>query len=360
MHAAAPATVASSDLTMKPERLYALDLLRFIAAMAVVAVHWCFVDTHMQPFMKIEAAKYGLFGVHLFFMISGFVILMSAQGQDVRSFIVARIIRLYPAFWICCTISALFVLITGDPLLGWAEYLGNMMMFADPRAAPYINDAYWSLVVEAKFYLLITVLLLFGALHRIELVMWGWLMIAAVPSSVLMRDLLVAHYAPYFAAGCACYLVGQHATWARWALLLAAWIVAMKETAREVLQQQHVADTFTSCLLVTVFFMILLAVSKRWLVLPAWRGIATLGAISYPIYLLHQRIAIEMGWTTDNAALLLVAFAWIIVLSWVVHVWGEIPLQRWLKGKFKQGQGLDSTQMVAPAPQPTAPSSSSP
>lgn len=346
---------------MKTERLYALDLLRFIAAMAVVAVHWCFVQGDMQPIMKIDAAKYGLFGVHLFFMISGFVILMSAQGQDVRSFIVARIIRLYPAFWICCTISALFVLITGDPLLGWAEYLGNMMMFADPRAAPYINDAYWSLVVEAKFYLLITVLLLFGAVHRIELVMWGWLVIAAVPSSVLMRDLLVAHYAPYFAAGCACYLVGQHATWARWALLLAAWIVAMKETAREVLEQQHVADTFTSCLLVTVFFMILLAVSKRWLILPAWRGIATLGAISYPIYLLHQRIAIEMGWTTDNPALLLAAFAWIIVLSWVVHVWGEIPLQRWLQGKFKHGIGPNSAQLAAPVPpQIMAPSSSSP
>ncbi len=79
----------------------------------------------MAPTFKIEASKYGLFGLHVFFMLSGFVILLSAQGQDFRGFVVAGIVRLYPAFWICCTISALFVLPTGDPLLGWAEYLGN-------------------------------------------------------------------------------------------------------------------------------------------------------------------------------------------------------------------------------------------
>lgn len=44
-------------------------------------------------------------------------------------------------------------------------------MFVNPQAAPYINDAYWSLVVEAQFYLLIAILILCGALHRVEHVM---------------------------------------------------------------------------------------------------------------------------------------------------------------------------------------------
>jgi peptidoglycan/LPS O-acetylase OafA/YrhL len=324
------------------EHLYAIDLLRFLAAMAVVGCHWCFSPDQMQPIMKIDIAKYGLFGVHLFFMISGLVILISAQGQDFRGFVVARIVRLYPAFWICCTISALVAFI--DPTLGWAEYLYNMTMFPDPHYVQLINQAYWSLVVEAEFYLLIAVLLLCGWLHRIELVMWVWIVATAVASSISLRHLLMAPYACFFVGGCACFLLRKHPTWDRWALLFAAWVAAMNETVREVVRQANVADAFTSCTLVSSFFVVILAVSRNWLVLPAWRGFATLGAISYPIYLLHQRIAIEMGWTTDSPGLLLLAFGWIIVLSWVVHRWGEVPLQRWMKARFNSAKNLKQQQ----------------
>jgi peptidoglycan/LPS O-acetylase OafA/YrhL len=321
------------------EHLYAIDLLRFFAAMAVVSCHWCFSPDQMQPIMKISVAKYGLFGVQLFFLISGLVILTSAQGQDFRGFLVARIVRLYPAFWICCTISASAAFI--DPLLGWPEYLYNMTMFPDPHYVPLINQAYWSLVVEAKFYLLISVLLLFGWLHRIELVMWIWIVATAFSSSIPMRQLLIAHYACFFVGGCACFLLRKHPTWDRWALLFVAWVVAVNETVRECVEQHNVADAFTSCMLVSSFFAGILAISKNWLVIPAWKGVATLGAISYPIYLLHQRIAVEMGWTTNSPGLLLLAFAWIIVLSWAVHRWGELPLRRWMKAKFDNARKLN-------------------
>jgi len=323
----------------RAEHLYAIDLLRFFAAMAVVCCHWCFSPDQMQPIMKISIAKYGLFGVQLFFLISGLVILISAQGQDFRGFVGARIVRLYPAFWICCTISALFAF--SDPLLGWPQYIYNMTMFPDPNYVPLINQAYWSLVVEAKFYLLISVLLLCGWLHRIELVMWVWLVAAAWASSHLMSQLLMAHYACFFVGGCACFLLRRHPTWDRWALLFVAWVVAMNETVREVVKQNYVLDEFTSCMLVSSFFAVILAVSRNWLVVPQWKGLPTLGAISYPIYLLHQRIAIEMGWTTDSPGLLLLAFAWIIVLSWVVHRWGELPLQRWMKARFNAARNLN-------------------
>jgi peptidoglycan/LPS O-acetylase OafA/YrhL len=120
--------------SIRAEHLYAIDLLRFFAAMAVVCCHWCFSPDQMQPIMQISIAKYGLFGVQLFFLISGLVILISAQGQDFRGFVAARIVRLYPAFWICCTISALFAF--SDPLLGWQQYIYNMTMFPDPNYVP--------------------------------------------------------------------------------------------------------------------------------------------------------------------------------------------------------------------------------
>ena len=46
-----------------------------------------------------DAARYGFFGVELFFLISGFVIGMSGMGRSLGEFFVARVVRLYPAYW---------------------------------------------------------------------------------------------------------------------------------------------------------------------------------------------------------------------------------------------------------------------
>jgi hypothetical protein len=54
----------------RADHLYSLDLLRFLAAPGVVLVHWCCSPVH--EIMHLDAACYGDFGVHFFFMISGF------------------------------------------------------------------------------------------------------------------------------------------------------------------------------------------------------------------------------------------------------------------------------------------------
>jgi len=314
----------------KPAHLYAIDLLRFLAAMGVVLCHWCFAPPH--TIMQVSGAKYGIFGVQMFFLISGFVILLSAQGQDLRSFVVARATRLYPAFWICCTISALVAFT--DPLLGWPEYFYNMTMLPDQAYVKLINQAYWTLFIEAKFYLLIALLILCGRLHRIEGVAWAWLAACAVSTSFLANHLLMGRYAPFFVAGCTCFLLRQRSSWTRWALLLFSWALGMKATVFEVSTNGGGLDPLTSCLLVTSFFIAMLAIALDWLVVPPMKAVATLGAISYPIYLLHQRIEIEFGWTTDSPILLLAAFVWIIVLSYAVHRWAERPFQRWMRAFF--------------------------
>ncbi|WP_089013685.1 hypothetical protein [Micromonospora inositola] len=40
----------------------------------------------------------------LFIVISGFVVLLSAWDRRPRAFVVSRIVRLYPAFWIAVTV----------------------------------------------------------------------------------------------------------------------------------------------------------------------------------------------------------------------------------------------------------------
>ena len=65
------------------QRVNEIDLLRFIAALAVVFFHYAFRgyaadDLSILPYpLLAPLAKYGYLGVELFFMISGFVILTS-------------------------------------------------------------------------------------------------------------------------------------------------------------------------------------------------------------------------------------------------------------------------------------------
>lgn len=97
-------------------RVNEIDLLRFLAALAVVFFHYSFrgyaadgLSVMSYPLLA-SVSKYGYLGVELFFMISGFVILMTAAHAGLRDFVISRVVRLYPAFWACCTVTFLVIL----------------------------------------------------------------------------------------------------------------------------------------------------------------------------------------------------------------------------------------------------------
>ncbi len=79
---------------MANARVNELDLLRFFAAFAVVFFHYSFRgytadDMSIMPYPILASVfKYGYLGVELFFMISGFVILMTAANGNLRNFII--------------------------------------------------------------------------------------------------------------------------------------------------------------------------------------------------------------------------------------------------------------------------------
>lgn len=104
-----------------PVRYYGLDLLRFLAALAVVLYHYTFRAYNSDNLSPVryeelgQLTRYGYLGVQLFFMISGYVILLSMQGKTVRQFLIARMQRLFPAFWVACTLTFLVVRLWGTP-----------------------------------------------------------------------------------------------------------------------------------------------------------------------------------------------------------------------------------------------------
>lgn len=104
-------------------RLPELDLLRFIAASTVVIYHFCYTPVvagvvNTTIFGSVhDLARYGYVGVDLFFVISGFVILMTAARRSPRGFLVHRALRLYPSFWVAVGLTVTVVTLLGRSAL---------------------------------------------------------------------------------------------------------------------------------------------------------------------------------------------------------------------------------------------------
>ncbi len=137
-------------------RYQELDALRGIACMLVVFFHF---TIHKAEYNQIF--KLGTTGVDLFFIISGFVILMSLQktskGMD---FVINRVSRLYPAYWTAVTFTfvlRVIVRIYKDKLIitqALIEYIGNLTMFQSYLKIPDIEGPYWTMIIEMNFYIL--------------------------------------------------------------------------------------------------------------------------------------------------------------------------------------------------------------
>ena len=189
--------------------------------MLVVLFHYTFrgyEEGHFNPIAFPElgqVTKYGYLGVELFFIISGYVVLLSAQGKTVRQFFLSRVTRLYPAFWAACTLMYVVKRIWGPGPVdtqmsihlhaGLMQYPYNMTMLFDFLGITPMDGAYWSLTVELTFYFLIAILIAFKLMPRLDWVLAGWLGYAALPglahTGTLFSALLFPEYAPYFAAG---------------------------------------------------------------------------------------------------------------------------------------------------------------
>lgn len=152
-----------------------MDVLRFCSAALVVFNHFGIFSAARpdvgEPFAfpaLTFASGFGWVGVQIFFVISGFVIALSARGASPSGFVKRRAIRVFPALWICSCIGLAALAITSvpiDELVG--EFLRSITLF--PRG-PYIDGAIWTLVVEAVFYVLIWAVLWTKFFQKLDLV----------------------------------------------------------------------------------------------------------------------------------------------------------------------------------------------
>jgi len=332
-------------------RIPELDLLRFIAAAAVVLYHYitCFPNPAHVEGTVVETlsalTRYGYMGVDLFFMISGFVILWSSIDRDPVGFVISRLSRLYPAFWVSLAITSLCVFLIAEavphvevpPLDKWT-LAANATMIPATLNAPLIEGVYWTLEIEIRFYALVTAVLLCRQMHRIEGILYGWLAISIVGMFVempwIVRFLFIEPYAPFFVAGCLFYLVlSRGRTLPRLSALVVAAICSMfvAHSQREGFITPDPISAIVVPGLVLLFFGIFVALTFRKRV-PVGDRFARLGSITYPLYLVHGLIGfliyellhphVGVGFA------LLIITAVIITLSWLITVLVDIPARK--------------------------------
>ncbi|MFW0155506.1 acyltransferase family protein, partial [Rothia sp. P6271] len=137
----------------KNGRFYALDGLRGLAILGVIIGH--FGSPYNEFFPSQPKSPYefsfGALGVQLFFMISGFVILLTAiRGKTAKNFVISRFSRLYPSYWVALLMSTFLLFTVGaeNHDITIQEAIVNITMFQRFLMVPNVDTVYWTLATE--------------------------------------------------------------------------------------------------------------------------------------------------------------------------------------------------------------------
>ncbi len=167
-----------------------LQVLRAIAAYAVVLVH--VEDIEAKRFdgrILGDWANAGLWGVDLFFVISGFVMVLVSQNtlgsaRDAGKFLWSRATRIYPLWWICLSALVPIWLFRPELVYGGTQHEINFLKdyLLIPKSESPLLQTGWTLIHEMYFYIVFAALLLvpLGGQRRILLIaVWGLLAVGA-------------------------------------------------------------------------------------------------------------------------------------------------------------------------------------
>ena len=352
-------TATSPMIDGRTARFRELDGLRGIAAFAVVVYHY--TSSHGSLFPEDPAALFsfgwGEYGVQLFFLVSGFVILMTAwRARRPSDFVISRVSRLYPPYWLSLVfvvaVMAVFP-IRGFPT-DWDIVLVNLTMIQRWLMVPNVVDVYWTLGVEMQFYVVILLLLLVTRCRlSIRVILSAAVLWAAVSWAVvlvafthttsnpqldptwvkLLNNATIAEYGPLFIMGMVMFLIRTGHLNAWWTVPVTVSTVANGALMRG---WEHGALTAAVCV---VFVIVVLRERTRFLL---WKPVQWYGKISYSLYIMHSvpgYLIIHFAWPylgRDLATVLAIVVA--SVLSWLCWKLGEQVLGR------KAKRGLESTR----------------
>jgi peptidoglycan/LPS O-acetylase OafA/YrhL len=336
-------------------RLPNLDLLRIVAAVMVMVYHLAYTGNasgSSNPVAYPELFSWvnqGWGGVSLFFMISGFVIAISAHHDDPVKFARSRFLRLYPAFFFSMCLTTLVIVFfarSGAPefQITFMKWLANLIMIPALLGQPFVDGVYWSIVAELMFYGWVTLFIWAGVFNqRQRLFLVGWLLLICLNelwlrSNVLNRFLVTQHGC-FFILGIMTYriLIKRIFDWRLdIAIIAAALAFSLHSDMRTIdWMQRHYtpapAQDHLLSLMRTLTFLTMLVASVRLAPLLSPRLCLIIGGLTYPLYLLHANIGFvlfqQFHGMMDRWLLLGAIMTGMIVLALLVYKYVEPALK---------------------------------
>jgi peptidoglycan/LPS O-acetylase OafA/YrhL len=299
-----------------PGKMNGLEGARFILALAVVVWHYYYYGP-LHGEINQTAFFGGIFplfsfAVEAFFIISGFVIVISAGNRHPAEFAIQRMVRLGPALFICASIPLIALSILPPPPRRWpnassiGSYLSSILVLP-LMATNGIDGSLWSLKHEIRFYVEICLFMMFIDIkkHAANLALAIILIDAALfaveyfHAPKILPYLLIKKYtsiyAVYFAMGILIYSKKfTKESNVKLAALLAlgmglggyrAWEEANRIAAMVHQPPMHLATGFY---IVVACFSLIPICARSIRNGPISSILPILGAMSYPLYLVHQ------------------------------------------------------------------------
>ncbi len=332
-------------------RLGGLDSLRGIAAFMVV------LDHYFPPYFF-----YGFFGVELFFVISGFVILMTLmRSRSWIEFAINRAARLYPAYWLSVIIAGAFLLITNASAIGTIAI--NATMLQSFLRVGDIVPAYWTLGYEFWFYCVMAVLFVANRLQMIERFALAWLvaMIAFRVAALLggsdlgllsdarFQLLAMPQFGNLFIAGMMLYRIHTRRATAP------TYIVLVAAVAYSLWGRPGTGLSGPIYCLAIAALVGAVGAGARWFDRLNSRVLVALGLCSYSLYVLHdpiRKIAVEASGDLGGSYLFRAAVVLPIAVgaAWLAREYVERPGQRMIRtlarGRWRATSSLPQSRTV--------------
>lgn len=345
------------------ERIGYLDGMRGLAILLTAAWHYLGPIYHMhlpygRAFEWAPGVRYGWAGVNLFFLISGYVIFVTLERcTGFVDFILRRWLRLFPGMLVASVIIYAARLPMGDAMPGGGAHavdllpgltLTNPFYFRYLAIDPHsLDGAFWSLYVEAVFYVVIglaffplgwarsiaLLIALYGfilvAPRLLTLTGWEW----ARPAVRLLYHAGFQNFG-WFASGALFLKARVHSDRGLFWMAVAIGICSALTTALPGGMEKPARIALFACLG-------LFALAQAWVPLQrtlAAKWLLWLGFVSYPFYLTHSAIGVGLiariggglpGLPPLVAPMLVLGL--MLGLAWIIAAKVEPPLARLLR-----------------------------
>ena len=328
------------------QRYSELDAIRGIAALMVVLYHYTTRYGEIYGYSVEPAFRFdiGGYGVQLFFIVSGFVIFLTLDKTvNAVDFIISRLSRLYPTYWVAVilTFSVVYFLSLPGRTVGVKTAMVNLTMLQEWLGVGSVDGVYWTLAVELSFYMLMFVLFVTKKMEKITFISIIWLCIIIlaeyleVKQSIkiheVIRLMLLLDFGNLFIAGIMFYKLMQKNRASSYLILVMSLIVEYYLHGNSVI-------------LMSIYFCIFLLFIKGYLTILSAKPLVFLGVISYSLYLIHQNIGyiviqkLEANDLATPFSIITIPLVVSISIATLMQKYIEKPSLRVIRARWKESR----------------------